>query len=47
VNECQPLIVGILFISVVLPYFMAQVYVEEMKFDREAGAYTRPLSGST
>ena len=28
-------IVGILFISVILPCFMAQVFVEEMKFDRE------------
>jgi hypothetical protein len=31
--------VGILFISVILPCFMAQVFVEEMKFDREV--YTR------
>jgi len=32
-------IVGILFISIILPSFMAQVFVEEMKIDREV--YTR------
>ena len=35
-------IVGILFISVILPCFMAQVFVEEMKFDREV--YTREFN---
>ena len=34
--------VGILFISVILPCFMAQVFVEEMKFDREV--YTREFN---
>ena len=35
-------VVGILFISVILPCFMAQVFVEEMKFDREV--YTREFN---
>ena len=34
--------IGILFISVILPCFMAQVFVEEMKFDREV--YTREFN---
>ena len=34
--------VGILFIAVILPCFMAQVFVEEMKFDREV--YTREFN---
>ena len=34
--------VGVLFITVILPCFMAQVFVEEMKFDREV--YTREFN---
>jgi ABC-type multidrug transport system ATPase subunit len=34
--------IGILFIAVILPCFMAQVFVEEMKFDREV--YTREFN---
>ena len=34
--------VGILFIAVILPCFMAQVFVEEMKFDRDV--YTREFN---
>jgi hypothetical protein len=38
-------IVGILFISVILPCFMAQVFVEEMNFDREVrGVSSQQLS---
>ena len=35
---------GVLFISVILPAFMAQVHVEEVKFEREV--YTRELHDS-